>query len=92
MKRLSSNLIPIYNLELSEGNKVIRINEPAGTKCPLAIIFEYPLHFDVIADKLTLSPAVRRWENIDQHYPLEAGFVCDVTGHVLSGPSKSIKQ
>jgi len=91
MKKLSKNLIPIYNLELKAGNRVLRIDEPAGTKCPLAVIFEYPLHFEQISNELTLSSSVRRWENKDPHYPLEEGVVCEETGHVVAGPLDSRK-
>lgn len=86
MRRLSENLLPIYNLELQTGNEVSRIDEPAGSDCPLAIIFKQPLHLEKIKEVLKLTSSVRRWENRDEHYPLEAGFVCDETKQVLDGP------
>ncbi len=85
MKRLSKNLISIYDLELKLGNQILRIDEPAGTKCPFAVVFRDPLHFEKISQELKLPRSVHRWENRDRHYPLEASFVCEETGHVVSG-------
>ena len=90
MRSLSVYLQQIYNLELSEGNTVLRIDEPAGSKCELAVVFKCPLHLSKISQKLLLSPKVKKWENIDPHYPLEIGFVCCETGHVVCGPSENI--
>jgi len=86
MKRLSPLLQPIYNLELGLGNTVDRIDEPAGTKCPLAVVFKKPFHFTEIKARLKLAAEVSEWENSDPHYPLEKGFVCKQTQHVISAP------
>ena len=83
---LSKNLAPIHDFELSLGNHELRREELMWTKTPLAIIFEQPLHFAEIAQNLLLPPSVERWENHDTHYDLEAGYVCNETGHTLSGP------
>jgi hypothetical protein len=82
---LSENLVPIHDYELSLGNEVLRRDEQMWSKCPLAVIFKYPLHFEEIEHSLTLPAAVERWENRDGHYDLEAVFVCKETGHSLSG-------
>ncbi len=84
--QLSKYLQPIYDLIIASGNKVERIDEPAGTKCPLAIIFKNKINKEVIEQKLKLLPNVQYWENKDSHYPLEAGYSCKVTGHVIAGP------
>ena len=86
MYKLSSNLQSIYKLELSLGNEVSRIDEPAGSLCPLAVIFKNRLHFDEIAEKLNLSASVYQVENHDLHYPLEAGYKDSDTDHVIVGP------
>ena len=86
MKRLSNNLKKIYDLELKFGNKVLRIDEPAGTKCPLAVVFKDPIHFSKIEEVYKIPETVKKWENHDQHYPIEAGFVCEITNHVIAGP------
>lgn len=87
MTRLSPSLQPIVDLELKKGNKVFRIDKPAGSKCPYAIIFKFPLHFQEIKESLTLSSVVEEWENKDPHYPLERGFFCNETQHSIAGPS-----
>jgi len=85
---LSANLLPIYELELRLGNSVNRVDEPAGTTCPFAVIFQQPLHFKEAEDAGIVPPAVRRWEIHDPHYPPEAGFLCEETRHALAGPLK----
>lgn len=86
MKRLSANLRPIFELELRLGNQIARVDEPAGTSCPLAVVFASALHFDAIGRDLTLSESVERWVSRDPHFRLEAGFLCKDTRHCLAGP------
>ena len=83
---LSDDLLPIYDLEIALGNKVARIDEPAGTTCPLAIVFRDPLHFDLVSTKLQLMQSVHRWRNDDPHYPLEAGYSSSISRHAIAGP------
>ena len=90
MRRLSANLRSIYLLEISLGNSVQRIDEPAGTKCPLAVVFEDPLHFEEAENLGLVSSNVKRWKNVDPHYPLEAGYLCRKTNHALAGPSTAV--
>lgn len=89
MDRLSVNLRPLYYLELALGNEVLRVDEPAGTDCPLAVVFRDPLHFREAELVLDLSPAVESWACSDPHYGREAGFVCRETHHGLVGPAGS---
>ena len=89
MTRLSPSLQPIVDLELIKGNKVLRIDEPAGSRCPYAIVFKFPLHFQEIKESLTLSSSVEEWENKDPHYPIERGFFCNETEHSITGPSSA---
>ena len=70
------------------GNDVLRVDEPAGTNCPLSIVFKRPLHFKEIESRLELSKDVTLWESTDPHYPIEKGFFCQKTHHALSGPLK----
>jgi hypothetical protein len=85
-QKLSTNLHAIYDLELSLGNAVVRVDEPAGDRCPLAIIFRNPLHRAKIETTLSLPPTVKWWECRDPHYPIEGGYACNETGHAIAGP------
>ena len=86
LQKLSKNLKPIYEAELALGNIVTRIDEPAGTNSPLAVVFKSPLHKGEISSNLTISPLVRWWESRDPHYEIEGGYACDDTRHIVSGP------
>ncbi len=85
---LSKVLKPIVDYELQNGNEIERIDRPAGTKCPLAIVFKKPLDFSGY-EKLYGKPSgVDKWENRDRHYDLEAGYVCEKTRQAMAGPIK----
>lgn len=86
MQKLSADLVPIYELELANGNEVLRIDEPAGSRCPYCIVFRYPLHKSKIEQSIALPPSVQYWESRDQHYPVEGGYVSEESRHVVSGP------
>lgn len=86
MDDLSEVLLPIYQYEISKGNQVERVDRPAGSNCPLAIVFRMPLD---VAGFIALkgSPLeAKLWENRDRHYPLEKGFVCQRTRQAIAGP------
>ncbi|HEY7087741.1 MAG TPA: hypothetical protein VH518_06595 [Tepidisphaeraceae bacterium] len=83
---LSPGLRPLYQLELSMGNVVVRVDRGAWSACPLAVVFRDPLHFEQAMATLTIPPIVRRWENRDSHYDLEAGWTCEQTRQSISGP------
>ncbi len=87
MTRIRPSLQLIVDLELQKGNKVLRIDEPAGSKCPCSIVFKFPLHFQEIKESLALSSAVEEWGNKDPHYPIERGFFCNETQHSIAGPT-----
>ena len=54
---LSPVLVPIYELELSLGNAVVRVDRNAWSSCQLSVVMRDPLHFDAIAQRLTLPPS-----------------------------------
>jgi hypothetical protein len=84
---LSDNLRPIFDYEIGRGNSVKRIDRPAGTNCPLAVIFARPLDIDGFTRAHGLPQSVSTWSNRDKHYPIEDGYVCEKTRHVLAGPA-----
>lgn len=86
MWELSDDLKPIYELELQFGNQVLRVDSPAGTTCPLAVVFRDPLHFDEINSRLILPPSAIHWNNNDAHYSIEAGYYSNVSRHAIAGP------
>ncbi len=90
-QRLSPNLQPIHDLELSLGNTVVRVDEPAGSRCPLAVIFKRPLHKTKIESTLSLPPTVKWWESRDPHYPIEGGYGWYATACSQATPSDSVE-
>jgi hypothetical protein len=86
MTALTSDLRPIYELELRCGNEVAYVAEPAGTACPYAVAFKRPLHKAEIARELNLPASVKYWESFDTHYPIEGGYQCELTRHTIAGP------
>lgn len=86
MQKLTKELRSIYDLEIQLGNSVLRVDEPAGTKCPFAVVFARPLHFSEIRKALMLSSDIEIWKNTDAHYPREAGFYSQKTKQAIAGP------
>ena len=84
--QLCSDLLPIYKLELSLGNVIERVESPAGTKCPYAVVFKKRLNHKKIKELLTLPNSVFKWDNKDHHYELESGYGCEKTKHGIAGP------
>lgn len=83
---LAENLSAILAFELARGNTVVRIDRPAGSRCPLAVILARPLDIAGFKSSHGLPSSVDTWENRDSHYPLEAGYICERTRHALAGP------
>jgi hypothetical protein len=83
---LSEFLEPIYEYEISRGNTVERVDRPAGSNCPLAVVFAMPLDVQGFISSLGLPSNAKTWENRDRHYPLEKGFVCEITHQAIAGP------
>jgi hypothetical protein len=83
---ISNQLRPLLDFELSRGNGIERVDRPAGTRCPLAVILKKPLDFKGYADANGFPSGVSVWENRDAHYPIEAGYVCEKTNQALAGP------
>ncbi len=75
-------------LELANGNTILRIDIPAGSKCPLAIVFCDTLKIWGTPATGEFDPCVRYWESKDPHYEIEAGFICDIHRHVMSAPTQ----
>ncbi len=86
MMRLCDGLRPILNYELENNNSIARVDEPAGEKCPLAIVMSRPLNKSGIERDLELPSTVKYWKSLDPHYPLEEGYSCDKTHHAIAGP------
>jgi hypothetical protein len=83
---LSARLRSIVEYEIARGNAIARIDQPAGTRCSLAVVFTKPLDIGGFKSSNSLPAGVDTWENHDRHYPLEAGYVCERTRHAISGP------
>lgn len=84
--QLCPDLRPIYELEISLGNGVERVEEFLYTECDLAVAFSKPLHFTEIEKKINLPASVKRWANKDTHYSIEAGYYCSACKHSIAGP------
>ena len=85
---LSQKLKAILAFELTRGNAVVRVDRPAGSTCPLAVILLRRLDFRGYKAKHHLPDNVEIWESRDPHYPFEAGYFCNETRHSITGPLK----
>ena len=86
IERLSADLRPIVDLELSLGNQIRFVQTEGWSRCPLVVTFERPLHLAEAKARLKLPETVETWENRDPHYDIEAGFSCGKTRHAVAGP------
>lgn len=89
MTKLSKDLQIIQDLEFELGNEILRIDEPAGSRCPYAIVFKGALHINQIRKQLKLPDTVTYWESRNHHYEIQNGYVCEKTRHIVSGPLAS---
>ena len=85
---LSESLRGVLEFEIARGNSIVRVDRPAGSRCPLAVIFAQSLDFSGFNATNGLPSGVDTWENRDSHYPLEAGYMCERTRHAVAGPLK----
>ncbi len=87
-QNLSPNLQTIYDIEVALGNTVVRVDEFAGTSCPLAVVFKNPLHRSEIESKIRILPPVHWLEERNEHYSRtgEGAYKCEDTGHAIIGP------
>ena len=83
---VTSTLQVVLSFDLERGNTVVRVDQPAGTRCPLAVVLAKPLDIAGFKESHGLPPMVNTWKNLDSHYPLEAGYVCEQTRHAIVGP------
>jgi len=83
---LAESLSGIMAFELARGNAIVRVDRPAGSRCPLAVIFARPLDIAGFKASHDLPSSVDTWQNRDSHYPLEAGYICERTRHAIAGP------
>jgi len=84
-ERLCKTLQPILELELSRGNTIESIDAPAGTRCPFAINLKKRINHEAVKN-LSLANTVEKWENKDQHYPVQSGYGCNKYKHLIAGP------
>ena len=82
---VSTDLRPIYELELALGNKVAQVRESSNAALPVAVIFEEPLHRAEIESRITVLPSVK-WYSVGGF----AGYVSEDTRQSLQGPSAAI--
>ena len=64
--------------ELENGNEVLRIDEPAGTQCPL-VVFRYKLTIIGTLETGDLDSRVRHWESRAPHYELRLDYSAPFT-------------
>ena len=83
---LAESLDGLLGFELARGNTVVRVDRPAGSRCPLAVILARPLDIAQFKASNRLPDGVETWENRDSHYLLEAGYICKRTRHAQAGP------
>ena len=84
---LAESLRGVLAFELARGNTIVRVDRPAGSNCPLAVILARPLDVAGFKADHGLPADVDTWVNRDSHYPLEAGYFCERTHHALAGPT-----
>ena len=87
-EKLSADLQPLYDMELEAGNIVDRVDEPAGTLCPLAIVMKSPLNKSRLRERAQSIPSVFWHENSDQHYEVHGmgGYSSRESRQFLYGP------
>ena len=86
IEELSKDLIPVYRYEIEHGNEVLRIDKPAGSKCPYAVIFRERLKIRGTSQEQDLPDSVNSWKCTDPHYPREFGYVSEISRHAIAGP------
>jgi hypothetical protein len=89
-QKLSTDLVQIYDWALQEDNVVLRVDEPAGTACPLAVVFTKPIIRADVEAALALSASVFWHESADQHYEVNgmAGFASRASHQFVYGPKQ----
>ena len=87
-QKLSSDLLPIYEDEIARGNEVLRVDEPAGSLCPLAVVFRLPLERESARLNQSVGDDVYWHENADPHYEVDgmAGFASKKSRQFIYGP------
>jgi hypothetical protein len=85
---LCAHLRPVVELELQLGNTIKRVDAPAGTRCPLAVVFLNVLHRTEIERVLRPSAPSGWQESSDLHYEVggTAGYFCREERHFVYGP------
>jgi hypothetical protein len=88
---VSPDIQAIVDYELAHGNKIARVDRLAGTKCPLAVILEFP--FGLLADVIhgiDLS-TVSWWEFESPDYPADwaSGFKSLQSSHAVAAPLRA---
>jgi hypothetical protein len=85
---ISGDIRTIVEYELAHGNEITRIDQPAGTKCPLAVILRFPFRIRNSGIDGAIPLTVAWWEYEDPHYPADwsSGFKSIESSHAVAAP------
>ena len=85
---ISDDIRAIVEYELDNGNEIVRVDQPAGTKCPVAVILKFPFRIRKSRADGVVSATVSWWEYEDAHYPADwsCGFKSVKSSHAVAAP------
>lgn len=88
--KLDPVLLAIFDIEIAGGNQVARVDEPAGTLSPLAVVFKNRLNRSRIEESIKVPDHIVWHENDDQHYEINGmgGYASKSTHQFVYGPLK----
>jgi hypothetical protein len=85
---LCDHLRTVVDLELQLGNTIRSVDAPAGTRCPVAVVFLNVLHRTEIERVLRPTAPISWHDNADPHFEVAgtAGYFCEEDRHFVYGP------